>query len=384
MNSNIKLTLATLALPLALGACPGAFLAGSHTAYAAEMQGAADEPHSGNEEAFAMSAAQMREAGVTTSMVSRRVLAETLTVPGEVTANQYATTEITPRIEAQVLARHARLGDMVQKGQSLVTLSSVGMAEAQAALILAEREWQRTRRLGRDVVSEQRFIEAQVAAQQARAKLIAYGLADGQLKTLLSDAAAATGQFDLVAQQNGTVVGDDFVVGQFIQPGDILFTVSDEAHIWVEAQLPPEKAALVQRGAQARVLKDSHTMSGKVVQIHHTVDATTRTLAVRIEVDNGDDVLHAGEFVDIAIETGETAPVTAVPDAAVVLLGGERMVFKRMGNTFQPVPVEVAPSRNGWTEVKAGLAEGDEIVTGNAFLIKSLILKSKMGEGDEH
>ncbi|TNE64624.1 MAG: efflux RND transporter periplasmic adaptor subunit [Alphaproteobacteria bacterium] len=332
-----------------------------------------------------MSDQALRAAGVVTARVAPRTLAETISAPGEVTVNQYATLQVTPRIEAQVVARHARMGDLVTKGQALVTLSSVDMAEAQANLILAEQEWRRVQKLGRDVVSEQRFLEAQVAAQQARAKVLAYGMTEMQARKLLeSDVAAATGEYDLLASQEGTVIRDAFVVGQFIEPGVLLFEVSDEKRIWVEAQLSPEKAARIEQGAQAWVTKNGISMTGTVVQVHHRVDEATRTLAVRIEVNNQEDSLHPGQFTDVAIQTGEAERVIAVPDSAIMLLGGQQVVFKREGDELRPMPLDLGASKGGWTEVKVGLFGGDEIVIENAFLIKSLILKSKMGEGHGH
>jgi cobalt-zinc-cadmium efflux system membrane fusion protein len=312
-------------------------------------------------------------------------LAETVSAPGEVTVNQYATIQVTPRIEAQVIARHARMGDVVKKGQPLVTMSSVEMARAQADLILTEQEWQRVQKLGRDVVSEQRFLEAKVAAQQAKAKVLAYGMSEAQVKTLLAnEASAATGEFDLLANQGGTIIHDTFVVGQIIAPGNLLFEVSDESRIWVEAQLSPEKAALVEQGSQAWVTKNGISMTGTVVQVHHRVDEATRTLSVRIEVNNQEDNLHPGQFTDVAIQTGETERVVAVPNSAIVLLEGQQVVFKREGDELHPMPLDLGISKGGWTEVKAGLFGGDVIVVENAFLIKSLILKSKMGEGHGH
>jgi len=308
-----------------------------------------------------------------------------LSAPGEVTVNQYATLQVTPRIEAQVVARHVRMGDAVKKGQPLVTLSSVEMAEAQASLILAEQEWQRVQKLGRDVVSEQRFLEAKVAAQQAKAKVLAYGMSEAQVKKLLAnEVSAATGEFDLLANQDGTIIHDTFVVGQIVEPGNVLFEVSDESRIWVEARLSPEKAALIARGAQAWVTKSGVSMTGTVVQVHHRVDEATRILSVRIEVNNSQDSLHAGQFTDVEIQTGETDRVVAVPDSAIVLLEGQQVVFKREGDELHPMPLDTGISKGGWTEVKAGLFGGDVIVVENAFHIKSLILKSKMGEGHGH
>lgn len=391
MKYSIKFALLVLVSSLAVDTITPDFLPQYNAVFAAEQDEHGDnhteeegEGH-GEEENVKMSDQELRNAGVVTARIAPRTLAETISAPGEVTVNQYATLQVTPRIEAQAIARHARLGDSVIKGQPLVTLSSVDMAEAQANLILEEQEWHRVQNLGRDVVSEQRFLEAKVAAQQAKAKVLAYGMSEAQVKDLLAnDVSAATGEFDLLANQDGTIIYDTFVMGQIVEPGNVLFEVSDESRIWVEAQLSPEKAALIARGAQAWVTKNSVSMTGTVVQVHHRVDEATRTLSVRIEVNNRQDSLHAGQFTDVEIQTGETDQVVAVPDSAIVLLEGQQVVFKHEDNELRPVPLDIGISKGGWTEVRAGLFAGDVIVVENAFLIKSLILKSKMGEGHGH
>ncbi|HET9679850.1 MAG TPA: efflux RND transporter periplasmic adaptor subunit, partial [Gammaproteobacteria bacterium] len=140
---------------------------------AAEAAEHADEEKHAEEEAgLTLDAAAREQAGIATAQVETRPLREIIQVPGEVTMNAYRSTKITPRISAQIIARHATLGDVVEKGAPLVTLSSVEMAEAQGALFLAQQEWQRVQSLGRDVVSESRYIEAQVAYQQAYARLL--------------------------------------------------------------------------------------------------------------------------------------------------------------------------------------------------------------------
>ena len=52
---------------------------------------------------------------------------------------------MSPRVAAQVIARHVKLGENVKKGQALVTLSSVDMAKAQGELLIASAEWKRVK-----------------------------------------------------------------------------------------------------------------------------------------------------------------------------------------------------------------------------------------------
>ncbi|HGX93638.1 MAG TPA: HlyD family efflux transporter periplasmic adaptor subunit, partial [Candidatus Tenderia sp.] len=270
-----------------------------------------------------MSAEQRKEMGILSQPVASHVMAEELMVPGEVTVNRYHTTEVTPRISAQITQRHARMGETVKKGQKLVTLSSVEMAEAQGQLLIADKEWQRVQKLGRKVVSEKRYVAAQVDHQQAYAKVLAYGMTETQVKALLKqgDVSRATGTFDLISTQAGTVLSDDFVIGRVVKPGQVLMEISDEARLWVEAKLAAEVAGRIEIGAPARVSSDEQQwVSGKVVQIHRRMDETTRTLAVRIELDSNKSGLRPGQFVKSAIALTAGKSVMAVPKEAVVLL----------------------------------------------------------------
>lgn len=356
------------------------------TASVAAQPAENDDEHD-EEGAIVMSVADRTAQGIRTERVSARVLTDVITAPGEVRLNDYQSAQVTPRIAAQIVARHARLGEQVEAGQPLVTLSSVEMAEAQGALIEADREWRRVRELGRGVVSETRYIAAEVARQRSYATVRAYGLTEAQVSKLLSDgdASRAAGEFALLSPRAGTVIRDPFVIGELIEPGQVLFVISDESVLWVEAQLRPDRAGDVAVGAPARVSRDgARWLEGTVVQLHHQLDETTRTRGVRVEVPNPDHALHAGDYVDVSLETVGAQATAAVPDGAVVLMQGVPTVFKLEGDELHPQPVQTGEARGGWTEITAGLVVGEEIVTQGAFLLKSLALRSQMGEGHAH
>lgn len=344
------------------------------------------DKNTGNEEPqLEFKPAEREAAGIVTVSVTPQRLSETVRVPGEVRSNAYRSAKTTPRISAQIVARHVTLGDLVEKGDPLVTLSSVEVADAQGELLVAEQEWQRVQSLGRDVVSERRYIEAEVAHQNAHARLLAFGMSEKEIEQLKknADARRATGRFDLVATQAGRIIFDDFVVGDFVAPGRVLFEISDESLLWVEASLPPEKAAQVEAGESATILHDGERLQGTVVQVHHRLDEATRRQSVRIEVDNSNDILHPGEFVTAEITIGGEE-MLAVPADAVLLINGQRNVFRLHDDAFEPVEIETGKSRGGQVPVISGLEPGDVIAAKGAFHLKSLLLKSQMGSGHGH
>jgi cobalt-zinc-cadmium efflux system membrane fusion protein len=330
-----------------------------------------------------LDAEALRAAGIVVSTAVPRTLTDEVRAPGEVRVDAYSTALVSPRVASQVVARKAKLGDVVKAGQPLVVLSSVDVAETQGQLIVASQDWNRVASLGPQAVSARRYNEALVQRDQAKAKLKAYGLSDGQIASLVRrGSAAADGSFELVAPQAGRVTTDDFIVGERVEPGRTLFTLAAESSVWVEARLAPGVAEQVRTGAAATVSAHGSELRGRVIQRSHQTDEKTRTVAVRIRVPNEEDLLHPGELVEARIATGSPLSRLAVPAEAVVLLQNQPTVFvrgKRPGE-FEPVAVEVGDTRDGWTEVRRGLGAGTAYVSKGAFALKARVLRSRLGE----
>jgi cobalt-zinc-cadmium efflux system membrane fusion protein len=335
------------------------------------------------ENPLVVDALTQKELGIVTAPVGAQALSEELRAPGEVKANAYATALVSPRIPAQIVRRHAKLGETVKAGQPLVTLSSVEVAEAQGALIVAEREWTRVKQLGAEAVSAKRYTESQVGRDQAFAKLRAYGVSDGEIASLTRQGSnRANGEFALLAPQAGRITTDDFIVGERVEPGKVLFTLVDETRVWVEAQLAPDVAERAAGGAPVRVVAHDQTLKGSVTQLSHRTVEASRTTPIRIEVPNEGDALHPGEFVETFIATHGTMNVLGVPNEAVVQLQGQTVVFKAEADGhFEATPIQAGETRGAQTVIKQGLSAGDIVVVQGAYALKARLLKSQLGEG---
>lgn len=344
-----------------------------------EAEGGHGEEGKHTDEGIELTEAQRRTVGVETVEVQERAVRNLIPAPGEVVLNAYRTTKVTPRISAQVTGRLARLGDRVKEGQPLVKLSSVEMAAAQGVLVEADIEWKRVEKLGRQLASEKRYFAAQLALQQASARVQAYGMTPVQMDALLKagDVSQATGEFKLLASQNGTVITDDFIVGDLIEPGRILLTVTDESVLWVEARPSADEAHQVTSGSVAVIKAGNVSLTGTVVQISHSLDESTRTLAVRIEIPNADDRLHPGQFVEAMLEGRDTTQATVInTDAVLRSADGDWQVFVQTApGRYQAREVEVVRSTREGMIIK-GLEKGLRIVNRGAFFIQSEIAKS--------
>jgi RND family efflux transporter MFP subunit len=260
-----------------------------------------------------------------------------------------------------------------------VTLSSVEMAQAQGDLLVAEREWQRVSKLGKEVVSDQRYTEARIAREQARARVSAFGMTDAEIGQLVATGKAelASGRFQLLAPQAGTVIQDDFIVGELVEPGRVLFEISDESVLWVEARLTPDEAAEVAIDAPATVLVGDQPVEGRVSQVHHALDKSTRTLGVRIEVPNPGDRLHPGLFVEVRMASGNSVQSLVVPENAVLRSpDGDWQVFvEHEAGEFEAREVEVLRTTAGQAIIE-GVAPGTRVITRGAFFLQSELAKS--------
>ncbi len=350
----------------------------SHADKSTHNESENENPEHNNSGIVKLTPTQMKMADIKVETLNLKNIAISIDAPGEVKLNAYKTIKVTPRIAAQVIARHAVLGDLVKVGQALVTLSSVEMADAQGQLLLADKEWKRVVRLGKKVVSQRRFITAKVNYEKSLASVKAYGMTKSEISALLAGKRLADGSFKLIANQAGRVLHDVFTVGQRVEAGYELMVIADESTMWVEARVTPANASKVKVGNDTEISFNGKTIPAKVIQLHHSLDETTRTSAVRIEVNNKDDLLHSGMFVSVKINTTDTRKGFSLPEAAVLRSpDGDWQIFVEQDEAgkFKAIEIKVDQVHNGQAII-SGIKAGVRVVTQGAFSVQSELAKS--------
>ena len=110
------------------------------------------------------------------------------------------------------------------------------------------------------------------------------------------------------------------------------------------------------------------------------VDPNTRTVPVYCAIQNPDYFLRPGVFVAGRISGAARSGVVAVPQAAVQVADKGHVVFTPgdKPGVFVAQPVQVGPTVSGLTQIKQGLSPGQPIVTTNAFILKSQMIKDTL------
>jgi len=152
-------------------------------------------------------------------------------------------------------------------------------------------------------------------------------------------------------------------------------TASPRADIWALADVFGPQAPLLTPGAAAVVSAESRpgeAFKARVSSLARFLDPRTRTLTARIAVEDPGHLLRPQETV-VATITLDERPALSVPDEAVLYEGTERVLFVARDGGFDKRTVQVGARQGGRTEVTAGLAAGDVVVThGAQFLLGEL------------
>ena len=356
--------------PSSPGAAAGA--ANSHNHDGTNEQSDGHDHEDEAEAILTLSAAQLKIAGVRVSAITPREASYALYAPAEVITNAYNNRVVTPRIDSQVLVRHAALGDEVRQDQPLVTLFSQEMANAQATHINASNEWRRISGLSNNVVSAKTIDEAKTAHQQSHDTLRLMGMTDASIQKFANDATRALGEYQLLAPSNGIVLMDDFRQGERIDAGRILFEIADESNLWVEASVMPQPGLELPKGMPAKVVVGNVTVDARVSQAGHAIDEVSRTRLIRLTVDNPDHLLHAGQFADVYFQQAFDEPVMLLPETALVRTpDGDWGVFVEIEfGAFKLQEIKRGMSIDKAWQVE-GLAPGSRVVTDGAFYLIS-------------
>lgn len=349
--------------------------------------------HKEGEKELTLTTEEAEKAGVKVQEIKAEAMGETIAVTATIEPNQERVVRVAPRVEGRVTSMPAKLGDRVAVGQTLATLDSVAVGEAHAAWVqaqaeqrIAESDFKRAESLIADeIIPRKDFLRAQAERDKTAAN--ARNTAD-RLR-LLGGAPRAQGAgvstFTLTSPLAGTVIEKKASLGGLASPSEPLFTIADLGRVWIQAALPESALAKVRVGADAKVTVPAYpgeAFSGRVAHIGAGVNKDTRTVAARIEVANADGRLKPEMFATATIEVaGEKRGVMTLPDEAIVLMQGQPTVFVFEQGAYAARVVEPGERIGGRTVLKAGIKQGEQVVTAGAYALKARQQKSQLGHG---
>ncbi len=319
--------------------------------------------------------------GVTTEQVTSGPLADRMEAVGTVTSRNAA--QIAARIPGTVATLAIREGDRVRKGQLLLTLSSPetgasaaaaaagveeasrGLAEAKSRRALSDTTFQRYEKMYRQqAVTAQEFDEKRTARDQGVEGVARAEARLAQARETAKSEAALAGYGRITAPLSGLVTAKAVELGQTVFPGTPLLTVEDEGALQLVVAAPESLLGKVKPGMRVPVAVDGAPAAteGTVAEVVAAVDPASRTFTVKLNLQAQG--LKSGSYGRALFPAGEKTALT-VPASAVVTKGALSSVWVVGQDGIARMRlVKPGTTSGGRTEILAGLADGDRVVTG--------------------
>ncbi len=327
----------------------------------------ADEPPPGT---FLVPERKRQLAGVRTAPAEYTSMTSVIRSVGKVGFDETHITRVHARIEGwieQVFADFT--GQLVAKGQPLLTIYSPEMLASQREYLLALRA-------KRDLASSSVESARQGAASlidAARKRLELWDLSEEQIREV-ERTAKPIRNVTLYAPASGYVITRNAFPRQRITPETELYTLVDLNRVWVLADVFEMDAPRIRLG-QPAVISLSYSpavrAAGRVSYILPQVDPVTRTMKARIEVANRNLVFKPDMYVDVEFPIAAGRRLT-VPADALVDTGLTKMVYVDLGDGyFEARRITAGVTADGRVEVLSGLKAGERIAVSGNFLLDS-------------
>lgn len=178
---------------------------------------------------------------------------------------------------------------------------------------------------------------------------------------------------EIRAPYDGVVIEKLVTEGQRVMAGEPLLRLADLRRVWVEGEVFEQDLSLMRRGQRVSVdlaAFPGRPRTGPIVFLQPTVDAQTRTLRIRVELDNADGQLRPGMYATIRVRAAATPAVVYVPRSALLSTGQRDVVFVRTDDgTLVPREVVRGIASDDRVEIRSGLAAGETVVASATFLV---------------
>jgi len=338
-------------------------------------------------------------ADISTAPVRREFVTRDIRLVGKVSADETRTRTITARVAGRLDRLYVdATGQTVTRGMKLAEIYSPELYSAQAELQTAAK----AARAAQD--SGVRTQTAQANLKSATERLRLWGMTDQQIQDII-DGDGISENLTLRSPVAGVVVGRQATQGDYVKTGSVLYTIADLDRVWVVLEAFESDLALLRSGQPVDFSTRAYpgrAFDGEILFIEPVLDERTRTVQVRVEVENIDGLLKPGMLVTgmVAVTVdAEGQPVTdqadaraplVIPETAPLLTGSRAVVYVRAPGEGDPVftgrEVVLGPHAGDVYLVFSGLSEGELVVTRGNFKIDSALqiqaAPSMMNPGD--
>lgn len=316
---------------------------------------------------------QLSAIGVRVESVRRETISKPLHAGATVVPDESRISHVHTRVSGWIEQLYINTtGQAVRAGQPLAGIFSQELLSSQDEYLSARRA------TGSGPAS--------VVVKGARARLAVLGMTDGEIGSIEASGEARR-LVTVSAPRGGVVIHRGISVGTAVDPSTELLTIADLSRVWVIAEVPEVDIPSVQKGSPARVEVPASGLppfEATVDFLSPTLSERSRTLRVRLAVENRTGALRPGLYGTVHFQVTPRESLT-VPRDAVVDTGESQHVFvvEREGR-FVPRIVQLGARLEDRIEVSAGLREGESIVASGVFLIDSESRLRASGGGTGH
>jgi Cu(I)/Ag(I) efflux system membrane fusion protein len=219
----------------------------------------------------------------------------------------------------------------------------------------------------------------------ARQRLMLFGVKESQIAAL-EKAGKPNIRLPIYTPHSGVVIEKFVQQGQYVNTGDVLFSIADLSTVWVEIEIYENEFSNIRLGQQVHILSQSYPgrpFSGRIAFIYPFLDPKNRTVKARVEMPNPGMKLKPDMFVNAIIRVPLGAAIV-VPVSAVMDSGMRQTVWvETSAGMFEARDVQVGGQSDGKVQILSGLKAGDKVAVSGGYLIDSES-QLKGGGGADH
>ena len=322
----------------------------------------------------------LRREVVGTSPVEMGSYGDELTLNGDVSCDESLVRKVFIPCSGRVSGLTVEVGDQVRRGQCLAVIHSEeaadynkGLADADAQIRLAERDYEMKQDMRRSgMASDKEVGEARAALVEARAERSRLGAVAGI--NGFGGRATAVLRSPISGYVTVKNVYDDSYVSPDGEGGGEALEIANLSRVWVIADVYESDIAKVHQGAPVTVTTmayDGEVFHGHIDKVYNVLDSESKTMKVRVTLDNGRGLLRPGMFATVHVSTGGGGKALCrVPAKAIVFDGGADYVVVADGHRrYRRQPVTTEHVGSDYAYIVSGLRAGEQVVSKNALLV---------------